>query len=182
VPLPAEIKCALVEGANCPLEKAELHAALLPLLPEVRSYARFLAAQPSEADDLVQETLLRALRAGAQFHGGSLRAWLFVILRNAFFEQARRRRSERAALARREPAAGTILAAQDASTELADLEVQLFRLSPLLREALVLVGAHGLDYEEAASICGVPPGTMKARVSRARAALARQFGRAPVQA
>jgi RNA polymerase sigma-70 factor (ECF subfamily) len=167
------------------LEKPDLHTALLPLLPDLRAYARFLAAQRAEADDLVQETLLRALASSAQFREGNLRAWLFVILRNAFYEQARRRRTERAALAGSELGRGGesaslgALPPQDASTELADLQTQLFRLSPVLREALVLVGAQGFAYEEAAAICGVPIGTMKARVARARARLVRLLEHVP---
>jgi RNA polymerase sigma-70 factor (ECF subfamily) len=155
-------------------EESDARAPLLPLIADLRAYARFLAPQRAEADDLVQEALVRALAALAQFRQGtSMRAWLFVILRNAFYEQARRRRSERAAL-QHAPAADAIGApAQHARTDLADLQSQLFALPPLLREALVLVGAQGMSYEEAAEICNVPVGTMKARVSRARTQLAR---------
>lgn len=154
---------------------------MIALLPELRGYARFLAGSGTEADDLVQEALLRALAALAQFQPGtSLRAWLFTILRHAFYEQARRRRIERAALARAETGKTAEAPAQPGHMALSDLRRQLLRLPPLLREALVLVGAHGLAYEEAALICGVPVGTVKARVSRARARLARQMAEQPV--
>lgn len=155
------------------MDRHDLGSALIPLLPDLRAYARFLAAQRTEADDLVQEALVRALVALPQFRDGTnLRAWLFAILRNAFFEQARRRRTERAVLARSPAHDEPATPEQDARTDLADLQHHLFTLPPLLREALVLVGAQGISYEEAAQICGVPVGTVKARVSRARSQLA----------
>lgn len=97
-----------------------------------------------------------------------MRAWLFTILRNIYYEQGRRRRTERRALERAMPVHEAAPAPQHAETELADLQRLLWTLPPTLREALVLVGAQGMAYEEAAKICGVPVGTMKARVSRAR--------------
>jgi RNA polymerase sigma-70 factor (ECF subfamily) len=156
------------------LETPDSRAELVALLPDLRGYARFLAGRSVEADDLVQEALARALAALGQLRPGSnLRAWSFVILRNVFFEQTRRRRTERAALERGALAHETAAPAQHAHSELADLQRCIFTLPPLQREALVLVGAQGMSYEEAAEICGVPAGTVKARVSRARAALAR---------
>lgn len=153
--------------------EAELRRGMAALLPELRAFARFLARDPSEADDLVQDTLLRALGAAAQFQPGTnLRAWTFTILRNGFYEQARRRRREARALREHAPEA-TVAPRQHAHSDIADLDRALWRLSPLLREALVLVGAQELSHEEAAEICGVPVGTMKARVSRARSQLAR---------
>jgi RNA polymerase sigma-70 factor (ECF subfamily) len=158
------------------LDRHDLGSALIPLLADLRAYARFLAAQRAEADDLVQEALVRALVALPQFRDGSnLRAWLFTILRNAFFEQARRRRTERALLARSPAHDDASMPEQDARTDLADLQHHLFALPPLLRDALVLVGAQGISYEEASQICGVPVGTVKARVSRARTHLARMM-------
>ncbi len=162
------------------METDDARALLVPLLADLRAYARFLTPQRAEADDLVQDALVRALAALAQFRPGtSMRAWLFVILRNAFYEQARRRRTESAALRDSVAPNGPMLPAQDAHSDLADLQGQLFTLPPLLREALVLVGAQGLSYEEAAEICGVPIGTIKARVSRARQQLARTMHRSP---
>jgi RNA polymerase sigma-70 factor (ECF subfamily) len=141
------------------------------LLPELRAYARFLVRDKPRADDLVQDTVVRALASMAQFQEGtSLKAWMFTILRNAFFEQTRRRRREDAAMAAHAQAAeGRI---QLHHGEIADLSRLLWTLPPLLREALVLVGAQEMTHEEAAVICGVPVGTMRARVSRARRQLA----------
>ncbi len=145
---------------------------MLALLPDLRAFARFLVRDRAMADDLVQDTIVRALAALAQFRPGTnLKAWLFTILRNLFFEQARRRRRESAALSAQIPPHDAVRADQGDASEVRDLAHKLWRLPPLLREALVLVGAQELTYEEAAGICGVPVGTMKARVSRARTQL-----------
>jgi RNA polymerase sigma-70 factor (ECF subfamily) len=165
--------------ASDPGAKA-LRAHLPGLLPDLRAFARFLVRDRTEADDLVQETVVRALAAQDQFQPGtSLRAWLFTILRNAFYEHARRRRREAQALSQAFPADEATPPHQHGHSDVADLERALWKLTPLLREALVLVGAQGLSNEEAAAICNVPPGTMKARVSRARAQLARLHADAP---
>jgi RNA polymerase sigma factor (sigma-70 family) len=154
--------------------KAEIRSELLALLPDLRAFARFLAHDRAAADDLVQDTVVRALSALPQFQAGTnLKAWLFTILRNLFYEQVRRRRREVLALTAGFPAEEAERAAQADSAELRDLSRMLWLLSPSLREALVLVGAQELTHEEAARICGVPVGTMKARVSRARRQLAR---------
>jgi RNA polymerase sigma-70 factor (ECF subfamily) len=146
---------------------------LIALLPEMRGFARFLVRQPTEADDLVQEAIVRALGALPQFQAGTnLRAWVFRILRNTFYEQARRRRTEAHALAQSFAEEEARDPSQQGHVDLSDLQRGLFALTPTLREALVLVGAQGLSQEEAASVCGVPVGTMKARVSRARHQLA----------
>jgi len=151
-----------------------VRAELIALLPDLRAFARFLQRDRSEADDLVQEAVTRALAALGQFQAGtSLRAWLFTILRNTHYEQARRRSTERRAIDARLPPEPGGTPAQHSQAELADLERLLWDLPPLLREALVLVGARGLGYDEAAMVCHVPVGTMKARVSRARARLGR---------
>lgn len=150
----------------------DLRRQVAALLPDLRAYARFLARGRAEADDLVQDAIVRALAALGQFQPGTnFKGWLFTILRNAFFEGARRRKRERTALERRGVDEEAITPQQLSRTELVDLQRLLWTLPPLLREALVLVGAQELSYEEAAAICGVPLGTMKARVSRARALL-----------
>ncbi|MCL2427640.1 MAG: sigma-70 family RNA polymerase sigma factor [Alphaproteobacteria bacterium] len=143
---------------------------LTSLLPDLRGFARFLVRERAEADDLVQEALVRALSAAAQFRPGTnMKSWVFTILRNAFYEQARRHKTERAALERAARTGPAPVSGPDEHSEIADLERRLWDLPPLLREALVLVGAQEMSYEEAAEICAVPVGTMKARVSRARA-------------
>ncbi len=147
---------------------------LTALLPELRAYARFLVRDRSKSDDLVQDTIVRALASLSQFQPEtSLKAWVFTILRNAFYEQARRRKREEAALARHGGGGERL---QQHHGEIADMSRMLWALPPLLREALVLVGAQELTHEEAAVVCNVPVGTMRARVSRARGKLAEAFG------
>lgn len=154
-------------------EPAAVRQGLAGLLPDLRAFARFLARDRVQADDLVQDTVVRALAAADQFQPGTnLKAWLFTILRNAFFEQARRRRRESQAL-RAHLEAGEAAEPPVSRADISDLQRAIWNLPPLLREALVLVGAQGLSYEEAADVAGAPVGTMKARVSRARARLAR---------
>jgi RNA polymerase sigma factor (sigma-70 family) len=153
---------------------AGLHRQIAALLPDLRAFARFLVRNRGEADDLVQDGVVRALGALEQFQPGTnLKAWLFTILRNSFYEQARRRKREALALAARFAEDEAHPPPQVSRTEMADLAQLVWRLPPLLREALVLVGAQELTHEEAAAICNVPVGTMKARVSRARAQLAK---------
>jgi len=143
------------------------------LLPDLRAFARFLVRDRAAADDIVQDSLVRALAAIDQFQPGTnLKAWLFTILRNQFYEQARRRKREVSALQSQFDAVLAISPEQDARTEITDLQQLIWRLPPLLREALILVGAQEMSHEEAAAICNVPVGTMKARLSRARSGLA----------
>ena len=152
----------------------DLRRELAALLPELRAYARFLVRDRSKSDDLVQDTIVRALAAIGQLQPDtSLKAWVFTILRNAFYEQARRRKREEAALARHGGGGERL---QQHHGEIADMSRMLWTLPPLLREALVLVGAQELTHEEAAVVCSVPVGTMRARVSRARVKLAEAFG------
>jgi len=161
--------------------QARLRSELAGLIPELRAYARFLARDRSAADDLVQDSLLRALAALDRYEpDGTLRAWLFTIQRNVFYEQARRRRTERMVLAQAiAPGEPIQRPHQHGETEVADLQRVLWTLPPLLREALVLVGAQGMSHEEAAEVCAVPVGTMKARVSRARAQIAKAMDGTP---
>lgn len=154
-----------------------LRAALADLLPDLRAFARFLAGTKAEADDLVQEALARTLQSlNNAVEIGELRPWCFAVLRNVFHEHLRSRRREEARL-KAQVATDAVPATQEASSDVRDLAQQLRLLPPLLREALVLVGAQGLSYDEAARICAVPAGTMKARVSRARQQLARALDR-----
>lgn len=151
--------------------ETELRRQIAAMLPDLRAFARFLARDRTAADDLLQDALVRALGALHQFQPGSnLKAWLFTIVRNAFFEQRRRTRRE-VAMPDGQPEQGAE-PAQDARSDVNDLQRLIWTLPPLLREALILVGAQELSHEEAALVCNVPVGTMKARVSRGRAALA----------
>jgi len=156
-----------IPGGSAAETHARLRQDLASLLPELRAYARFLARDRSKSDDLVQDTVVRALAALAQFQPGtSLKAWMFTILRNAFYEQTRRHKRGTAVLELHARTAREGI--QLHHGEITDLSQLLWLLPPLLREALVLVGAQEMTHEEAALICGVPVGTMRARVSRAR--------------
>lgn len=143
------------------------------LLPELRAFARFLARDRTLADDVVQDAVVRALAALHQFQPGTnLKAWLFTITRNAFYEHIRRTKREARAVEDSLTDDETAPPNQEGHTAVTDLQHLIWTLPPLLREALILVGAQELTYEEAAQVCNVPVGTIKARLSRARVALA----------
>jgi len=154
------------------LDKASFKRELTEVVPHLRAFARGLCGRPDLADDLVQETLLKAWAAQDRFEPGtSMRAWTFVILRNAYLTDMRRNRFRGEY---DEGVAERILTApagQEEPIHLSDLHRALLTLPPERREALLLVGAGGFSYEEAAEICGCAVGTIKSRVGRARAAL-----------
>ena len=167
----------LAEAGRAAPAGPDIKRSMIALIPDLRGFARVLLRDRSAADDLVQDTLVRALAAIGQFQEGTnLKAWMFTIQRNVFYEQARRRGRERVALGAKLNAQGeqadSAGPTQSARAEIADVQRLLWLLPARLREALVLIGAQELSYEEAALVCGVPVGTVKARVSRARAALA----------
>ncbi len=160
-------------GTDVHIAEPDLRRQLGAMLPELRAFARFLAGDRSAADDLVQEAVVRALAALHQFQPGtSLKAWAFTILRNVFYEQRRRRKREAAVLEQGLTDPRSAAPAQDERSQIKDLQDLIWTLPPLLREALILIGAQEMTYEEAAVVCNVPVGTMKARLSRARVALA----------
>jgi RNA polymerase sigma-70 factor (ECF subfamily) len=149
--------------------------AIAALTPQLRGFARFLARDAARADDLVQEALLRALEnPGAWEEGTNLRAWLFRILRNAFVDQARRNGREKRLLDALPPRA-VEHAAQPGVAELGELSRAIATLPAPQREAILLVAALEFTVEEAASVTGIAEGTLKARVARARVALARRL-------
>lgn len=147
--------------------------ALLALVPRLRAYALALSGNRAEADDLVQEAVLRLLSAAAVPVGEGFRPFAFTTLRNIRISALRRRKAEQRAVGEVLAVSETVAAPRSDSALAADAMIALLqKLTPDLREAVILVGAHGLSHAEAASICGVAEGTMKARVSRARARLA----------
>ena len=160
------------KALDAPLSDEDFKRELGAVIPHLRAFGRSLSGSRDLADDLVQETLMKAWAARARFQAGTnMRAWTFIILRNHFLSQKRRSRftGEWDDLT-----ADRLLAApagQDKQIELADMQRGLMQLPENQREALILVGAGGFAYEEAAEICGVAVGTIKSRVARARAAL-----------
>jgi RNA polymerase sigma-70 factor (ECF subfamily) len=150
---------------------------LLGVLPHLRAFARGLSGRPDFADDLVQEAAIKAWTARERYQAGTnMRAWTFAILRNHYLSELRRSRRQTDL---DEGAVERMLvmeADQEGPLHLGDMEVALQKLAPERREAVLLVGASGFSYEEAAEIAGCPIGTMKSRVARARADLARMLG------
>ncbi len=145
---------------------------LITLIPHLRAFARTLAGDPAAADDLAQDAMLKAWDARASFQiGTNMKAWTFMILRNQFYSE--KRRAWRQTQLDQEAAERTLVAVDDpeAPVALDELRLALAQLPHEQREALVLVGAGGFAYEEAAEICGCAVGTVKSRVSRARKAL-----------
>ncbi len=155
-----------------PLPDNEFKDQLALVIPHLRAFGRSLSGSRDLADDLVQETLLKAWAARKRFQAGTnMRAWTFIILRNLFLSQMRRARFKGEW---DELTAAKILAApagQDKHIELGDMQRALLELPQPQREALILVGAGGFAYEEAAEICGCAVGTIKSRVARGRVAL-----------
>jgi RNA polymerase sigma-70 factor, ECF subfamily len=155
-----------------PLDPA-LRDAMLAAVPSLRAFAISLSGNVDRADDLVQETLMRAIANIESFQPGTnMSAWLFTILRNLFRSEYRKRRREvedtdgsYAESLKSHPEQGSHL-------EFKEFRAALAKLPPDQREALILVGASGFSYEEAAAICECAVGTIKSRVNRARTRLA----------
>ena len=150
---------------------------LVALLPNLRAFAFSLCGQHDRADDLVQETLLKAWSHLDSFQEGTnLRAWLFTILRNTFITEMRRRRREVEDANGKKADGLSVAPAQQGHIDMQDVQKALDLLPPHQREALVLVGAAGMSYEETAEITKCAVGTVKSRVNRARSRLAQLLG------
>ncbi|MHC0052743.1 RNA polymerase sigma factor [Actibacterium sp. D379-3] len=146
-------------------------------LPALRAFAMNLSRNPSAADDLVQDTIIKAWKNIDKFTAGTnMRAWLFTILRNTYYSDRRKVRRE---VQDTDGALAAMLVSKpdhDGRLALRDFMQAFAKLSDEQREALVLVGASGFSYEEAADMCGVRIGTIKSRVNRARAQLVALLG------
>jgi RNA polymerase sigma-70 factor (ECF subfamily) len=145
---------------------------LVALIPQLRAFARTLTGDATSADDLAQDAMLKAWDARNSYQmGTNMKAWTFMILRNQFYSE--KRRSWRQTQLDPEVAERTLVATDDPESPVAldELRLGLAMLPPEQREALILVGAGGFAYEEAAVICDCAVGTVKSRVSRARRAL-----------
>jgi RNA polymerase sigma-70 factor (ECF subfamily) len=153
-------------------EDADFKAQLVALIPHLRAFARSLTGDATAADDLAQDAMMKAWDARASFQmGTNMKAWTFMILRNQFYSE--RRRSWRTSQLDQEAAERTLVAVDNPEAQVAldELRQGLAMLPPEQREALILVGAGGFAYDEAAAICECAVGTVKSRVSRARRAL-----------
>ena len=142
---------------------------VVALIPALRAFAWSISRNGSDADDLVQDTLIKAWSHRDKFETGTnLRAWLFTILRNTYYTAVVRRRREVRDEDDQYARSLTSAPTQEWGLALRSLQAALAELPPEHREALILVGAAGLSYEEAAGICGCALGTIKSRVNRAR--------------
>ncbi|WP_395449721.1 RNA polymerase sigma factor [Aminobacter sp. UC22_36] len=142
---------------------------LLATIPGLRAFAMSLSQNADRADDLVQETLVKAWDKQSSFQPGTnLKAWLFTILRNEFYSQMRKRGREVQDSDGLLTARLAVHPSQHGRLDLDDFRKALEQLPEDQREAIILIGASGFSYEEAAEICGCAVGTIKSRVSRAR--------------
>jgi RNA polymerase sigma-70 factor (ECF subfamily) len=150
---------------------------LIQHVPRLRRYARALTGDRNSADDLVQDTLERAL---SRFHlwrqGSDLRAWLFTIMHNIYVNQIRSRIRRQHEALETEPAAEAARAVEPDWLELRDLEAALGRLPEEQRAVVLLVGLEQFTYEETARVLGIPTGTVMSRLSRARERLRVMLG------
>jgi RNA polymerase sigma-70 factor (ECF subfamily) len=149
-------------------------ADMLKVLPRLQAFARVLTRNREAAEDLLQDTIVRALRAHRSFQPGSnMLAWLCTILRNQHISGLRRRRHEAMPIEDLPESASSVGPTQYDSIAIGEVRRALMKLSPEHREVLVMVAAAGLSYGEAAEICGCAVGTVKSRVNRARNELRR---------
>jgi RNA polymerase sigma-70 factor (ECF subfamily) len=156
-----------------PTERSEF----VTLIPALRSFARTLSRDCSEADDLVQETLMKGIANTNRFQPGTnLKAWLFTIMRNTFYTRIKRANREgpgRLDCASSRPAIG---ASQEWWLRSQEMARAIDALPDDQRQAIVLIGVLGTSYDDAASICGCAIGTIKSRLSRARNRLLETLG------
>jgi len=160
-----------------PTRSKEFREGLIREMRDLRAFAVSLSGSFHQADDLLQETLLKAWSHSASFiPGTNLRAWLVTILRNTYYSQYRKRGREVSDPDGIYASRLATPANQEAALDMSDFQIALQKLAPEHRDVLLMVGASGLSYEEAAEICGVAVGTIKSRLNRARARLADLLG------
>lgn len=150
-------------------EPLPMREGLVEAIPRLRAFAIALCHDSNQADDLVQETLVKAWKARENFdRGTNLKAWLFTILRNTYFSEHRKRRYQLGYRESLDASSQWRHPEQDGHVDMQDFLAALGQLPPDQREALLLVGAEGFSYEEAGAISGCAVGTIKSRVNRAR--------------
>jgi RNA polymerase sigma-70 factor (ECF subfamily) len=153
-------------------EAGSVRQQIVEMLPNLRAFSRTLVNDVARADDLVQETLLKAFVNVDRFQNGTnLQAWLFTILRNTFYSELRKRRGEVEDVDGHYAANTVTEPVQTMKLDARDFRKAMAKLNSEQREALILVGPAGFSYEEASEICGCAVGTIKSRVNRARVRL-----------
>lgn len=147
----------------------EFRSALVDCIPHLRAFARSLTRDRNRADDLVHDAAVRALGAANQFTPGTnFKAWMFTILRNLYYNEARKNLWRHVPLDEAAIAGHATPATQEATLEFCDFRRAFWQLNADHREVLMLIGSSGLSYEEAAKVCDCAIGTIKSRASRAR--------------
>ena len=159
----------------------DTQAMVTELIPAMRAFARSFCPDPSDADDLVQQTLMRALMSLDQYEPGTkLKAWMFTIMRNAFYTSIKRYNREKpgaaADIASEFGNHRSVPASQNWTAAVREVHFAMNRLPDVQREALVLIAILGTSYEDAAEICNCEVGTIKSRTSRARSNLLALLG------
>lgn len=163
-------------------EPASLKEQVADLIPALRAFARTFTVDPNDGDDLVQETLMRALRSLDGFHPGtSLKSWLFTIMRNTYYTQYRKRVREGPGAADCVSQQLTVAPDQEWGVAEGEVKAALARLSKDQQQILVMVAGFGFSYEEAAAVMQCAIGTVKSRLSRAREALEQELGGNPLR-
>lgn len=156
---------------------AVLESELLEMIPQLRAYARALTRDRNDADDLLQETLMKALaHIGSFQRGTSLRAWLFTIMRNTFFTNLKKRRREAPGAEDCVSGLLSVEADHERHESSRDMMAAIQRLPVHYREILILVVMLGESYERAAEICCCAVGTVKSRLNRARRIIMEELG------
>jgi RNA polymerase sigma-70 factor, ECF subfamily len=158
----------VIKGELPAATRAELNKQLLSLIPSLRAFAHVLTRNHSEVDDLVQDTLVKAISNIHQFTPGTnLRAWLFTIERNTFYTAHQQRRRQAAAPLDETRTLG-VSPTQEWSVRMSAVHDAVLQLPAEQREALLLVAGAGMTYDEAAEVCQCALGTIKSRINRAR--------------
>jgi RNA polymerase sigma factor (sigma-70 family) len=175
------VGCTAVFGANF-LEPVlvgskENDVSIVDLIPALRAFARTFCPQESDADDLVQETLAKAIANIDKFEPGTrMKSWLFTIMRNTFCTRIKAYRREAPGLMGCASERQAVESAQEWSVRCREVRAAINMLPRHQREVLVLIGVLGVSYDEAADICGCAIGTIKSRLSRARVGLLEILG------
>jgi RNA polymerase sigma factor (sigma-70 family) len=152
-------------------------ASIVELLPALRAFARTFYRDPNDADDLVQDTLLKALRSFDSFEPNTrLKSWMFTIMRNTFYTRVKVYAREAPGGADCVATQPAIEASQEWSIRSREVRDAINRLPSHHREVLVLIGVLGVSYEETAKICGCAMGTIKSRLNRARLHILEELG------
>lgn len=161
---------------NAVLPKRTDANSVVEVIPALRAFARTFCRDPHDADDLVQETLAKAIANLDKFEDGTrLKSWLFTIMRNTFYSRIRITNREVLGAADNLPEPA-VAATQEWSMRGLEVREAVERLPPNYREVLVLIGVLGMSYEETAVICGCAMGTIKSRLNRARASVLEMLG------